>query len=173
MVLVGDVDDLDEAVVVRAVDPEAADLDARVRGGRSVLLHDALLRVERAGGAPLAGRPAVAPGCATRRPARVGSVGLAVGLAGVEELDAVGDDLELLAAAVLAVPLVVVQATLDGDPAALGEVVGADLGLAAEADDVDEVRAAVLAVLVAAARDGEAQLGDLASRRARAGRRPG
>ena len=44
---------------------------------------------------------------------------------------------------------------------ALGEVFGADLGLAAEADDVDEVRAAVLAVLVAAARHREAQLGDL------------
>ena len=80
---------------------------------------------------------------------------------GVEELDALGDHLELLAAAVLAVPLVVVQATLDGDPPALGEVFGADLGLAAEADDVDEVRAAVLAVLVAAARHREAQLGDL------------
>ena len=75
--------------------------------------------------------------------------GLAVGLSGVEELDALRDDLELLAAAVLAVPLVVVEATLDGDPPALGEVVGAHLGLAAEADDVDEVRAAVLAVLVA------------------------
>src|SRR5690348_1246192 len=100
-------------MVVGAVDPEAPDLDARVRGGRSVLLHDALLRVERAGGAPLAGRPAVAPGALRGDRLRLLG-GLAVGLAGVEELDALGDDLELLAATVLAVPLVVVQAALDG-----------------------------------------------------------
>src|SRR5947209_18624963 len=124
-------------MAVGGVDPEAADLDARVRGGRSVLLHDALLRVERAGGAPLAGRPAVAPGALRGDRLRLLD-GLAVALARVEELDALRDDLELLTAAVLAVPLGVVQVSLDGDPAALGEVLRAGLGLPAEDGHVDE-----------------------------------
>jgi hypothetical protein len=46
-------------------------------------------------------------------------------------------------------------------PRPFGEVVGAHLGLAAERDDVDEVRAAVLAVAVAATRHRELQLRDL------------
>ena len=50
---------------------------------------------------------------------------------------------------------------LDGDAAALGEVLGADLGLVAEDGDVDEVGAAVLTVLVAPALNREAQPSDL------------
>ena len=81
-------------------------------------------------------------------------------LRGVEELDVAGDDLELLAAAVVGVPLGVVQAAFDGDLAALGQVLGAGFGLAAEHGDVDVVSALVLAVL-AGPLDGEAQAGDL------------
>src|SRR5207245_1604852 len=77
-------------------------------------------------------------------------LGVLLALARVEELDAVGFDLELLPAAVLAVPLGVVQPALDGDLAALGEELLADLGLASEDGDVDVVGALVLAVLAGA-----------------------
>ena len=71
-------------------------------------------------------------------------------------------DLELLAAgAVLGLPLGVLQAPLDRDAAALGEVLRADLGLVAEDGHVDEVGAAVLTVLAARALYGEAQPPDL------------
>ena len=81
---------------------------------------------------------------------------------GVEELDAAGDHLELLpAGAVLGLPLGVVQVSLDGDPAALGEVLRAGLGLAAEDGHVDEIRAAVLTVLAALALHRQAQPPDL------------
>ena len=97
------------------------------------------------------------PPVVTRPPLRPGR---RVGAGGVEELDVAGDDLELLAAAVVGVPLGVVQAAFDGDLAALGQVLGARVGLAAEHGDVDVVGALVLAVL-AGALDGEAQAGDL------------
>ena len=114
----------------------------------------------RGGGTPLAGRPAVPPSAYTAAAAGSGS-GL-FGAGGVEELDAAGDHLELLAAgAVLGLPLGVVQVSLDGDPAALGEVLRAGLGLAAEDGHVDEVRAAVLTVLAALALYREAQPSDL------------
>ena len=48
------------------------------------------------------------------------------------------------------------QATFDRDAAALGEVLVADLRLVAKDGDVDEVGAAVLAVLAARALYGEA-----------------
>ena len=75
------------------------------------------------------------------------SVVLALGA--VEELDVVGDDLELWRRPFSAVPLGVVQAALDGDLAALGEVLAAVVGLASEDGHVDVVGALVLAVLAA------------------------
>jgi hypothetical protein len=66
-----------------------------------------------------------------------GAGAVVVGFAGVEELDVAGDDLELLAPAVVGVPFGVVQASLDRDLAALGEVLSDGVGLAAEDGDVD------------------------------------
>ena len=56
------------------------------------------------------------------------------------------------------------QAAFDRDAAALGEVLVADLRLVAKDGDVDEVGAAVLAVLAARALYGEAQPSDLGAR---------
>jgi hypothetical protein len=73
--------------------------------------------------------------------------GLGLLLAGcVEELDAFGDHLELLTAAVVAVPLGVVQTPVDGDAPSVAQMRGARLGLAAEHGDVNEVGALVVAV---------------------------
>ena len=80
-----------------------------------------------------------------------GAGAVVVGFAGVEELDVAGDDLELLAPAVVGVPFGVVQASLDGDLAALGEVLSDGVGLASEDGDVDVVGALVFAVLARAA----------------------
>ena len=61
--------------------------------------------------------------------------------AAAEELDAVGDDLDRLAlGAVLGLPLAPVEAAVDPDRAALGEVLRAALGLVAPDGDVEVVR---------------------------------
>src|SRR6266545_3635574 len=60
--------------------------------------------------------------------------------AAAEELDAVGDDLHRLAlAAVLRLPLTPVEASVDADRAALGEVLRATLALVAPDGDVEVV----------------------------------
>ena len=160
MVLVGDVDDLDEPVLVRAVDPEAPDLDARVRGGRSVVVACRSFVGRRGGGTPLAGRPAVPPSAYTAAAAGSGSDCSVRGASRNSTLRAITSSFWRLAA-VLGLPLGVVQVSLDGDPAALGEVLRAGLGLAAEDGHVDEVRAAVLTVLAALALYRQAQPSDL------------
>src|SRR3954468_19786570 len=81
-----------------------------------------------------------------------------------QELDAVGDDLDGLAlGAVLRLPLAPVEPSLDGDRAALGEVVGAVLALSAPDGDVEVVGLVdpltALAVLAAAV-DGYSKLAD-------------
>jgi hypothetical protein len=87
-VVVEDADDFDEAVVVGLVDPEAATQPGV--GGRSVGCMSLSGRAARGGGPP--------PRRLCLR-GRLDGLGLLVfaGLA-VEELDAVGDDFELLAA---------------------------------------------------------------------------
>ena len=160
--MVEDADDFDEAVVVGLVDPEAADA-ARASGVVEVWGCMSLS----CGGRLVAGRPGTGvPPSRRGLRGRLDGLGLLVvaGLA-VEELDACGDDLELLAAAaVLGLPFGVLQAAFDRDAAALGEVLAADLRLGAEDGDVDEVGAAVLAVLAARALDCEAQPADLGAR---------
>ena len=103
--------------------------------------------------APAAG--AAAP-CGTNWPPR-----LAAALAGAEELDVVGDDLDGLAlGAVLGVPLAPGELALDAHRAALGEVLRAVLRGAAPDGDVEVVRR-VLPFLAAldAIVDGDAERG--------------
>src|SRR5439155_12857184 len=83
--------------------------------------------------------------------------------AAAEELHRLGDDLDRLAlGAVLRLPLAPVEPAVDGDRAALREVLRAALGLVAEDRDAEVVRLVdPLARLVAApAVDGEAQAAD-------------
>ena len=61
------------------------------------------------------------------------------GVGGAEELDGVGDDLDRLALAVLGVVFAPLQAAVDRDRAALGEVAGAVLALGAPDGDVEVV----------------------------------
>jgi hypothetical protein len=89
----------------------------------------------------------------------LGCGAVVVGFAGGEELDVARDDFELLAPPVVGVPFGVVQAALDGDLAALGEVLSDGVGLASKDGDVDVVSALVFAVL-AGPLDGEPQAGD-------------
>src|ERR1700710_1184903 len=85
-------------------------------------------------------------------------------VAGAEELDRVGDDLDGLAfaAAVFGLPLTPVEPAFDRDRAALGQVVGAVLALAAEDDDVEVVGLVdpLAALVFAAAVDRDAELTD-------------
>ena len=71
------------------------------------------------------------------------------------ELDA-ADDVVAAAAGAVVVPLAVDEPAGDRDGAALGQVLGAGVGLGAEGGDVDEHRLVLLVV------DREAQLADLA-----------
>src|SRR6266511_2174486 len=89
---------------------------------------------------------------------------LAAILSSAEELDAFGDDLHgLTLRAVLGLPLAPVEASVDADRAALGEVLGAALALVSPDRDVEVVRlVAPLAggrVLLARI-DGEPELAD-------------
>jgi hypothetical protein len=79
------------------------------------------------------------------RDVRAGGEAVAAAVAGVvararEELDRVGDDVDALAVvAVLVLPLAPLEAAVDRDRAALGEVAGAVLALRAPDGDVEVV----------------------------------
>src|SRR5439155_24407858 len=100
-------------------------------------------------------------GRARRNELRLAALALA---AAAQELDAVGDDLDRLSLRpVLRVPLAPLEPAVDGDGAALGEVLRAALALVAPDGDVEVIRllgpfagGAVLAACV----DGESQAAD-------------
>src|SRR5438105_2020270 len=108
-----------------------------------LLERDVVVGCSREVGAALGGRPG--------RHELVAAALAAVATA-AQELDALGDDLDRLAlGAVLRLPLAPVEPTVDGDGAALREVLRAALGLVAEHGDAEVVRLVdPLARLVAA-----------------------